>query len=555
MLVYIANDKKFYLTAEGKFVEDFRQLMPIQCEVVSKGNSHQPKMFRLKCFNKFYITESEKGILMDDKKSDKNLIYQTWKNIHFLNSTMCIEAEKKLSTLFEYNEKKLCPIYPHEDSYLRFDNVLDTKMKELYVNGFCVMELGLDVRSKDLFDRCKYMVHASGEKKLSVLKTDSCFQKLLYQEEVKTMMDDIYGKNNYHLTAFNSNKINKGLNSSSDDWSVGHPYNTITGNFPTKTLGIQVMYLLDDFTHENGGHGVCVYSQTFRCNPTKDLISQNEKYTHRIIAKKGSVIFMLGNLWNQEVKNDQDVFKSSLIATFSSMDVAPKPDLKQHFVFQNNVLTLKEERIVFSDNPLSDPLSLNFVSEQKRQPIQPQIQIPLSFPASNINNNTTIQQPQQLQNQTQPVVQNIFGTTQPQQLQTQQLQTQQLHPQQLQTQTQPAIQNIFGTTQPQPQIQQQMPVGIPNIFGNTTTNVFDTNFGTGLFGTTTTNTNTNTGTGLFGTTITNNGTGNGTGLFGTTTNNTNTGTGLFGVNFGIPEKKDNLNNPFGNTQQFQFFGK
>jgi hypothetical protein len=397
-------------------------------------------------------------------------------------------------------------------------------MKELYVNGFCVMDLGLDVRSKDLFDRCKYMVQASGEKKLSVLKTDPCFQKLLYQPEIKNMMDDIYGKNNYHLTAFNSNKINKGLNASSDDWSVGHPYSTITGNFPTKTLGIQVMYLLDDFNHENGGHGVCVYSQTFRCNPTKDLISQNEKYTHRITAKKGSVIFILGKLWNQEIKNDQESFKSSLIATFSSMDVAPKPDLRQQFIFQNNVLTLKEERIMFSDNLLSDPLAIKISTEQK-YPTQPQI--PLSFPANNFTNNTT-QQPQQ----------NIFGNTQTQQIQPQQgvqnifgnTQTQQT-----QIQPQQGIQNIFGNTQTQQQ--QPMPVGIPNIFGNTTTNVFDTNFGTGLFGTTTTNT----------------GTGNGTGLFGTTT--TNTGTGLFGVNFGIPEKKENLNNPFGTTPQFQFFGK
>ena len=493
MLVYIANDKKYYLTVEGKFVEDFRQIMPIHCEIVSKGNSHQPTLIRLKCFNKFYITESEKGILMQEEKSDKNIIYQTWKNIHFLNSTMCIEAEKKLSTLFDYDEKKPCSLYPQENGYLRFDNGLDTKMKQLYVNGFCVMDLNLDVCSKELFDRCKYIVHASGEKKLSVLKTDTCFQKLLFQPEIKCMMDDIYGKNNYHLTSFNSNKINKGLNSSSDDWTTGHPYNCISGNFPAKTLGIQVMILLDDFTNENGGHNVCVYSQTFRSNPTKDTIAQNNKFMHRMTAKKGSVILMLGKLWSQEGKNEQEAFKSSLIATISSLDVAPKPDLKQQFVFKDNVLNLKDERIMFADIPLPQLVVSKLVSDQK----QTHLFAPMSFPTYSV--------PQQ----TESKYESKYPQSQPQQIN-------QLHnqPRQInQFQMPSGIPNLFGTTQTQPQQQ-------TTLFGTiSSNNPFDKSFGI------------SNGTNLFGI-------GNGTG-------NANTNNNIFGssaISFGIPEKKESVNN-------------
>lgn len=351
MLVYTVKDKKYYMSSEGNFTEDFKQVLPIEYEHVSFGSSFCPKLFRLKCFNKFYITESKtKGISLEEQKSDTNLMNQNWKYISFLNSVMSIGSDMKLSTFHSYDEKNEMnnrQIYPFPDSCLRFDSDLDTKFKELFVNGFCVMDLNLDVRAKDVFERSKLFLNNNYNRQISnLLKIDVCFQKLLCQPEIKKMMTDIYGTD-FHLTSFSSSKINK--SSDTANFNVSYPYNIITGKIPSKTLGVQVMILLDDFTQENGGHEVQVYTHGRKSIPTKEEIESTQKYTHKIVAKKGSVVFMLGKLWNRECKSNLDTFKTCLTAHFSSFDVSPKDPLKSYFTFQNEGLILKDDKIMFSE--------------------------------------------------------------------------------------------------------------------------------------------------------------------------------------------------------------
>ena len=349
MLVYTVNDKKYYLAHEGNFTEDFKQVLPLEYERVSDGNMFHSKLFRLKCFNTVYITESKtKGISLSSAKSDENLITQNWKYLSFLNSMMSVGTDTKLST-----EKTESAVYPHPDSYIRFDSVIDTKLKELYINGYSVLDLNLDTRAKEHFDKSRYFAHNYDKKSDNLLKVDVCFQKLLCQPEIRRILTDAYATD-FHLTGFVSIKTAKSIG----EWGTNYPYQTVNGKLPAKTHGVQIMILLDDYTEENGGHEVKLYSHSRRSNPTKEDIESTDSYTRRVVAKKGSVVVMLGKTWSRE-KNMLDSAKAYLLATFGSIEVSPKDSMKPVSIkYQNEGLQIKDDKmIVFSDSvPLSAPL-------------------------------------------------------------------------------------------------------------------------------------------------------------------------------------------------------
>lgn len=378
MLVYTVNDKKYYLAHEGNFTEDFKQVLPLEYEHVSEGNMFHSKLFRLKCFNKVYITESKtKGITLDANKSDENLITQNWKYLSFLNSMLSVGTDTKIST-----EKTESAVYPHPDSYIRFDSVIDTKLKELYINGFSVLDLNLDTRTKEHFDKSRYFAHNYDKKSENLLNVDVCFQKLLCQPEIKRILTDSYGTD-FHLTGFVSVKTNKSVG----EWGTGYPYQTVNGKFPAKTLGVQIMILLDDYTEENGGHEVKLYSHSRLSNPTKEDIESTDSYTRRVIAKKGSVVVILGKTWSRE-KNMLDVPKAYLLATFGSIEVSPKDSMKPVGIkYQNEGLQIKDNKmIVFSDSlPLSAPLTSNPIANTNININPP---APISIPTSTTQMNS-----------------------------------------------------------------------------------------------------------------------------------------------------------------------
>lgn len=349
VLSYIKNNnEKTYLCQDGSFKKDIKEVLPI--ELVFVSSIYDTMFFRLKCFNKFYLTcnlENDKIDLVE-KENDYNLLYKQnlSDRIYFVKERNLSVSENQISTQnLETRTRNMYGGY-NEDKILKLEKIND-KMFDLFTNGFCILDCDLYSSMKEDFMKAREIVHSSSEKRIhDILKKDVCFQRLLCHPEIKNLIKRIFG-DDYHITTYSSNRVKK--DNEQCGYHVDYPYHNLFAPYPIETLGLQLLILLDDFRPENGGTEIIKGSHTLKYFPNHEDIQKMQDKKIKLKAKKGSVVIWLGKLWHNEGKSEEEELRAALLANFSPLKIEAKDKVKSDFTFTSEGLELQDDKLVFSN--------------------------------------------------------------------------------------------------------------------------------------------------------------------------------------------------------------
>ena len=98
-----------------------------------------------------------------------------------------------------------------------------------------------------------------------------------------------------------------------------HPY-------PEETLGVQVIWTLDNFTEQNGATYYVPGSHKLRKWPDQNDID-TKYFPKRATCEKGSLIIFFGKLWHTQGINSTDSPRSALLANFSPLYIPAKDNI------------------------------------------------------------------------------------------------------------------------------------------------------------------------------------------------------------------------------------
>ena len=167
-----------------------------------------------------------------------------------------------------------------------------------------------------LLKQASDIVHASPHRTIGNLfeLNEPLFQKILKDPVLHMFLDSIF-PNGHHCTTYSSNTLRKDENYAY--WHCDYPYHNMQAPYPQETMGVQVIWTLDDFTHENGATHYVPGSYKNRCFPQRLNIE-------RIIVPFGHIIIYLAKTWHTQGINATDRPRSALLANFSPLFVPVK---------------------------------------------------------------------------------------------------------------------------------------------------------------------------------------------------------------------------------------
>ena len=189
-------------------------------------------------------------------------------------------------------------------------------LEQLYHDGIVITDFTLN---SECLSWARSYVHNLSEMRSHCIETLWQMMKLIGDLNIRSFVKAFYQGKRCHLSTFSSVNLRK--EDPQEGWHVDWPYHTMNAPFPSETLGLQCMILLDDFTKENGATYFVRGSHTSR----KHVCGGYEN--ERIIANKGTVVFWLGKLWHCGGKNTMDFGRAALLANFSPEHVPAKHDL------------------------------------------------------------------------------------------------------------------------------------------------------------------------------------------------------------------------------------
>ena len=98
-------------------------------------------------------------------------------------------------------------------------------------------------------------------------------------------------------------------------WHADYPYWSIKPPWPDANLAGQTLWLLDDFTEENGATGVVPFSHRLG-HPPDDPTDQWRDDGEILAGKAGSVVFAHGAWWHTARPNHTDHSRSCLLGMY-----------------------------------------------------------------------------------------------------------------------------------------------------------------------------------------------------------------------------------------------
>ncbi|MDA1138799.1 MAG: phytanoyl-CoA dioxygenase family protein [Planctomycetota bacterium] len=111
-------------------------------------------------------------------------------------------------------------------------------------------------------------------------------------------------------------------------WHVDYPYWSIQAPYPKEILAGQTVWLLDNFTNENGGTGAIPGSH-LRGEPVRYKPHEWPEEAENITGKRGSVVFAHGAWWHCSRPNQTDQPRSCLLGMFIRKCCIPQEDMRR----------------------------------------------------------------------------------------------------------------------------------------------------------------------------------------------------------------------------------
>ena len=141
------------------------------------------------------------------------------------------------------------------------------------------------------------------------------FRDLLELDELSEIMNYVFRRPTshqlFHLSSFQANILHPGAER--QKLHVDTPFPEPLPPWPAKANSI---WLLDDFTEENGATEVVPGSHKKSMKPTAED-DKNMQYT-KVIAPRSSVLFTHGNLWHRAGRNQSSKSRIGLLCSFAA---------------------------------------------------------------------------------------------------------------------------------------------------------------------------------------------------------------------------------------------
>jgi ectoine hydroxylase-related dioxygenase (phytanoyl-CoA dioxygenase family) len=151
----------------------------------------------------------------------------------------------------------------------------------------------------------------------NLLNKHSIFHELLLSPQIDLWMNGIFDRETahrkYYLSSFQANVLQPGARA-----QILHIDTPVPNPVPNYPLKANTIWLLDDFTAENGATEVIPGSHRRPARPPKTPTPCLEKELKQVIAPMGSVVITHGALWHRSGNNDSSKPRSVLLGSFAA---------------------------------------------------------------------------------------------------------------------------------------------------------------------------------------------------------------------------------------------
>lgn len=299
------KNKDLYFTEDLTFSKNIFEAIVVKIEYVSSLYN----MIRINIQDKFLSIIQDK-VILDSNANNSSLLVLKYDNglnyIYSIYGTLLCQNNKlildKTKDFYDGDIKS--------NIYLEH-NILCNLVTDGIISIPCVLTNEIDIASK--------LIHENSHSRVSNLfkLNEKLFWTILNDPNIHKILKSIF-PDGYHCTTFSSNNLRKG--NVNFGWHCDYPYHNIQEPYPKNTLGVQVIWSLDDFTEENGATFFVPYShKTYTC----PNISENTPIK-RAIVKKSNIIIYVANLWHSQGVNYTDNDRGALLANFSPLYIKPK---------------------------------------------------------------------------------------------------------------------------------------------------------------------------------------------------------------------------------------
>ena len=126
-------------------------------------------------------------------------------------------------------------------------------------------------------------------------------------------------------------------------WHIDYPYWAMQSPFPSGSLTGQTVWMLDEFTADNGATA-CI-AESHKTHRRPELGEAEGQEMSVAIAPKGSILFTNGAIWHQCLPNTTDAPRVGLLGMYNRSVIYPQEDMPRQIaddVLANESDTLKQ---------------------------------------------------------------------------------------------------------------------------------------------------------------------------------------------------------------------
>ncbi len=168
--------------------------------------------------------------------------------------------------------------------------------------------------------------HSYGNGKIrrvwGIVGKSSIFRRLIQHPTVIAVWKRMLGEDVIAST-FTANIVGSGA--TAGGWHIDYPYWAMQPPFPSGSLTGQTVWMLNDFTEENGATACIAGSHKTLRRPE---LGEAERLKKTIaVAPKGSILFTNGAIWHQSRANLTDTPRVGLLGMYNRSVIYPQEDM------------------------------------------------------------------------------------------------------------------------------------------------------------------------------------------------------------------------------------